>query len=308
MTDIIISEYMDGAAVADLKQSFDVVYDPDLVDDLPRLLSLLPEARALVVRNRTQVNDAMMAAGPNLKVIGRLGVGLDNIDLAAADARGVPVCPAYGANADSVAEYVMATMLILKRPVFNALPAMLAGEFPRPALSHGAELGGSVLTIIGGGVIGQSVMKRAIAMGMTAVIVDPQLPLGWNEGLEADVLSLEDGLRVGDAISLHVPLTDGTKNLIDAARLSLMKPSAVLINTARGGIIDHAALAASLTEGKLAGAAIDVFASEPASAEELACFIDVPNLILTPHVAGLTVDANTRVGAITAANIRNHLE
>ena len=307
MPQLVITEYMDDAAVAELQQSFDLVYDPQLVDDRPRLIALLKEAEGLVVRNRTQVTADLLDAGPNLKVIGRLGVGLDNIDLKAAADRGIAVCPAEGANADSVAEYVITSALHLLRPVYTSTQAMLAGDFPRAALSHGQEIQNKTLTLIGGGVIGQAVMRRAEAMGMSILIVDPQFELGITRD-GAEVVTMEDGLKQGDVITLHVPLNKATQNLIDAKALGMMKPSAILINTARGGVVDHDALADALHGNQLAGAAIDVFPNEPASQQDLKMFAGLENIILTPHIAGLTVEANARVGTITAHNIRRHLE
>ena len=307
MPQLVITEYMDDAAVAELQQSFDLVYDPQLVDDRPRLIALLKEAEGLVVRNRTQVTADLLDTGPNLKVIGRLGVGLDNIDLKAAADRGIAVCPAEGANADSVAEYVITSALHLLRPVYTSTQAMLAGDFPRAALSHGQEIQNKTLTLIGGGVIGQAVMRRAEAMGMSILIVDPQFELGITRD-GAEVVTMEDGLKQGDVITLHVPLNKATQNLIDAKALAMMKPSAILINTARGGVVDHDALADALHGNRLAGAAIDVFPNEPASQQDLKMFAGLENIILTPHIAGLTVEANGRVGTITAHNIRRHLE
>ncbi len=306
MADIIITEFMDGAAVDDLRQSYDVFYDPELVDDREKLLTVLPEARALVVRNRTQVNQEIYDAAPMLKVVGRLGVGLDNIDLNAAAARNIPVCPAAGANADSVAEYVLTAMMVLLRPVYTHQDKMMAGTFPRAALSHGQEIGGKTLTIIGGGVIGQAVMTRARALGMNILIVDPAL----DDAPDGDIrlVDLDEGLRDADVVSLHLPLIDATRDLIDAAALARMKPTALLINTARGGIVDHEALGDALRSGMLGGAAIDVFPNEPAGQDDMLAFRDIRNLILTPHVAGLTEDANKRVGTITAQNVRHYLE
>ena len=306
MSKILITEYMDSDAVEDLAASYDVIYDPDLVDDRAKLLALLPTAEALIVRNRTQVDTSLLDHAPQLKVIGRLGVGLDNIDLAAAAERKVAVCPASGANADSVAEYVLTAMMLLWRPVYHHQDAMREGAFPRNALSHGREIGGKTLTLIGGGVIGQAVMSRALAMGMTILVVDPALSTPPHP--DAQLVSFEEGLKRADVVSLHIPLIDATRNLIDAAALQFMRPSALIINTARGGIIDHAALAAALRSEKLGGAAIDVFPQEPASAQDVSLFAGLENIILTPHVAGLTEDANKRVGSITAQNVKAHLE
>jgi len=301
--DLVISEFMDERVVAELSRDFDTFYDPTLVAERPRLMAALGSARGLIVRNRTQVDKELIAAAPSLRVIGRLGVGLDNIDQEAALARGIAVCPATGANADSVAEYVIAACLQLLRPVFSAREAMLAGTFPRSELSRGREMAGRTMGLVGGGMIGRAVALRASLLGMKIMIADPALPRGATpEGWT--VTGLEDCLAAADAISLHVPLTPATRVFFDAARLNSMKPGSVLVNTARGGIVDHAALAEAMKTGHIAGAALDVFEEEPADAASLAMFDGAANLILTPHIAGLTDDSNIRVAELTAANVK----
>lgn len=307
MADIVITEFMDESAVSNLAADFDILYDPELVDNRSALEAAIAQCRGLIVRNRTQVDAGLIACAPQLKVIGRLGVGLDNIDLAAAAARAIPVCPATGANAASVAEYVIAAVLQLLRPLSPATTLMMAGQFPRPDFSGGQEIGGRCLGLVGGGMIGREVALRARALGMEVLVADPMLTQddigpGWK------VVALEDCLAAADAVSLHIPLTDETRGMVDAARLRQMKPGAVLINTARGGIIDHAALAGMLRDGHIRGAALDVFDAEPTSAADLAVFEGIDNILLTPHVAGLTADSNLRVGEITARQVRNVLE
>jgi (S)-sulfolactate dehydrogenase len=307
MADIVISEFMNEAEVAELSRDFDVLYDQNLVTEPERLISLLGDCRGLIVRNRTMVTSALMDEAPRLAVIGRQGVGLDNIDLAAAEARGVKVCPAIGANAVSVAEYAILAMLHLCRPIITATPAMRAGEFPRAEFARGRELDGQILGLIGGGMIGAALAERAIGLGLGVVINDPDLtsataPPG------SRLVSKQDLLDTADIISLHVPLNANTRGMVDAAMLEQMKPGVVLINTSRGGIINHVALAALLRDGHIGGAAIDVFEEEPASAESLAMFDGLENLILSPHIAGLTVESNARVSAMTAAQVRAVLE
>ena len=307
MPEIVISEFMNDVDVGGLSVDYDVLYDPQLVDDPERLTALLGDCRGLIVRNRTMVTAAMINAAPRLEVIGRLGVGLDNIDLDAAAERGIKVCPAVGANAASVAEYVLLAMLHLLRPLTHATPPMLAGTFPRAEFSHGREIGGKVLGLIGGGMIGAALAQRARALDIEVIITDPGLTLETTpDGCR--LVTLEDLLHQADVISLHVPLNAATRGMVDAAMLSQMKQGAIVINTARGGIIDHAALAAKLREGHLGGAAIDVFEEEPASADSLSMFDGMENLILSPHIAGLTVESNARVAAMTAAQVRNVLE
>ena len=307
MPEIVISEFMNDVDVEGLTLDYDVLYDPQLVNDPERLAALVGDCRGLIVRNRTMVTATLINAAPRLEVIGRLGVGLDNIDCAAAAARGIKVCPAVGANAASVAEYALLAMLHLLRPVTLATPPMFAGAFPRAEFSHGREIGGRVLGLIGGGMIGAALAQRAIALDIEVIITDPGLnPENTPHGCR--LVALEDLLRQADVISLHVPLNEATRGMVDAAMLAQMKQGAILINTARGGIIDHNALAAKMREGHIGGAAIDVFDEEPASADSLSMFDGVENLILSPHIAGLTVESNARVAAMTAAQVRNVLE
>lgn len=300
---VIISEFMDEAVLGSFDTAYEVIYDPALVDNRPRLLAMLGGAQGLVVRNRTQVDPELLAAAPHLKVVGRLGVGLDNIDIAACKARAIAVCPATGANAASVAEYVIASALILIRGAFYANGQMTAGAWPRGALM-GGEIGGRTLGLWGYGSIAREVAKRAKALGMRVTAHDPFLPAeadAWRDVTRcAEPAAL---LSTSDVLSLHVPLTDATRGLIDVAALAAMKRSAIVINTARGGVVDEEALVAALKSGRLGGAALDVFDTEPLTTDVAARFEGVPNLILTPHIAGVTVEGNQRVSEITVRNV-----
>jgi len=304
---ITICEFMDGKSVDTLRQRFDVTYDATLVDRPQDLARALAGADALVVRNRTQVNDALLAAAPQLRVVGRLGVGLDNIDVAACEARGIDVIPATGANALAVAEYVIATSMMLLRGAYLSSAAVAAGQWPRPQLSEGRETAGKTLGLVGFGGIGRLTAQLAQALGMRVLAYDPMLDAGvdvWR-ATGASCSSLDDLLRAADVVSLHVPLTASTRNLMDDSRIGLMKQGAVLVNTARGGIVDESALARALREGRLAGAALDVFEREPVPAgSNLA---DVPNLVLTPHIGGVTRESNERVSAMIAERVARRL-
>ncbi|MDR4305397.1 hydroxyacid dehydrogenase [Chelatococcus sambhunathii] len=307
MAKIVISEFMDEDAIRDGLAGFDVLYDPDLVDQPERLAAEVAGAEALIVRNRTQARGALLEAAKNLKCIGRLGVGLDNIDVAACKARDIAVFPATGANDVAVAEYVIGTAMVLLRAAYSATPAMTGGAWPRNALSGGREIFGKTLGLIGFGSIARETARRAAALGMAVVahdpFVDPSDP-AWS-GVER--LEVESVLARADVVSLHVPLTDETRGMISADALLRMKPDAILVNAARGGIVDEAAVAAALKEGKLGGAALDVFDAEPLTADAAAVFKDVPNLILTPHVAGVTAESNVRVSGVTARSVAAHL-
>ncbi|MBN8942596.1 MAG: 3-phosphoglycerate dehydrogenase [Rhizobiales bacterium] len=307
MTDIVITEFMDEAAVDDLRRDFSVTYDKGLVDRPDELARLAAGARALIVRNRTQVRGALLEAGSRLEAIGRLGVGLDNIDLAACKARGIAVLPATGANDIAVAEWAVTTVLLLLRGAYAASAEVADGLWPRERLM-GREVHGKILGLIGFGAIARETAARARALGMAIVAADPFVAAGdpaWS-AIGARKVGLDELVASADAISLHVPLTDETRNLIDAARLAAMKPGAVIVNAARGGVIDEAALAAALKAGSLAGAALDVFDQEPLKAGSP--LAGAPNLILTPHIAGVTVESNVRVSSVTAANVRKVLQ
>lgn len=304
---IVISEFMDEAAVARLAAAHEVLYDAKLVDDAARLRAEAASADALIVRNRTQVRGELLAALKAGSVVGRLGVGLDNIDVATCESRGIRVIPATGANAHSVAEYVIGTAMVLLRGVYASSAAVARGEWPRIPLSNGRELAGKTLGLIGFGSIGQLTARLATLMGMKVVAFDAVMPATHAAFAEGGVepLSLDELLGRADVVSLHVPLLPSTRGLFDAARLAAMKRGAVLVNTSRGGIIDEAALVAALRAGHLGGAAIDVFEQEPLPARP--DFADCPNLILTPHVAGVTAEANVRVSGVIADQVMEAL-
>ena len=300
---IVISEFIDDAAVTSLARDFDVRYDAALVERPTDLAVELGRADALIVRNRTQVDASLLAGAPRLKVVGRLGVGLDNIDLPACKARRIDVIPATGANARSVAEYVIGAALLLRRPAFGATAAVGAGEWPRAALAQGRELSDSTLGIVGFGSIGRLVAEFAHRLGMHVIGHDTAIApdsASWGEQ-HAAPRPLDDLLRASDIVSLHVPLTEATHRLLDARRLSLMKRDAILINTSRGGIVDEAALAAALRGGTLGGAALDVFEHEPLPAANV--LAGCPRLLLTPHIAGVTRESNARVSALVARGV-----
>ena len=306
MNDIVISEFMDQDAVDSLAGEFRVLYDPQLVDRQADLFAAVATARALIVRNRTQVSSELLHAAPGLRVVGRLGVGLDNIDLEACKQRGVVVCPATGANNAAVAEYVITTAMILIREAYAAGAKVIAGAWPRQDCM-GREIGGKVLGLVGFGGIARETAKRADALGMSVMAHDPFVAgsdEAWNDVERSE---LDELLTNADVVSLHLPLTEGTRGLFDASMLARMKKGAVLINTARGGIVDEDALVESLRGGHLAGAAIDVFEAEPVTAAAGARFAGLGNLVLTPHIAGVTQESNVRVSALTADNVRRVL-
>ena len=310
MPDVVISEFMDEEAIREGLKGFDVVYDPKLVDRAEDLAKAVADARAIIVRNRTQVRAPLLAAAPKLKAVGRLGVGLDNIDLDACKARDVAVFPATGANDVSVAEYVIGTAMMLLRGAYTATDEVIAGDWPRNRLM-GHEIMGKRLGLVGFGNIARETAKRAVALGMHVAAYDPYVPSdspAWKQPWgQVTPVALDDLIATADVVSLHVPLTTETRNLIDADALSRMKRDAIVINAARGGVVDEAALADALKGGRLGGAALDVFDEEPLTAAKGAVFAGCPNLVLTPHIAGVAIESNVRVSWVTVENVRKHL-
>lgn len=309
MADVVVTEFLDPGPLARLQARYSVQVDTGLwgkPDDLARAVA---DARGLIVRNRTQVTAALVAAAPKLAVVGRLGVGLDNIDLTACKARGVTVCPAVGANAVSVAEYVIGSALVLLRQAaYFGSTALVAGRWPREAAGAGGEIAGRRLGIVGFGNIGQTVGARARALGMTVAAFDDYVPAASPAWAETTRQPLDELLAQSDIVSLHCPLTPETRHLLDARRLAGMKKGAILVNAARGGVVDEAALAAALRSGHLGGAAMDVFDVEPIDTASGARFAGLTNVILTPHVAGVTTESNARISEVTVANVLRVLD
>lgn len=298
---------MEEGAVARLRERFDVVYDRSLGGRREALLEAVRDADALIVRNATRVDAALLAQAGRLEVVGRLGVGLDNIDCVACAERGIEVIPARGANALAVAEYVLAAALVLFRGVFAATQAVADGRWPRTELAGGLEIGGRTIGVVGFGSIGRATAALARAAGMRAIAYDPAVtaadPVWAESGVEP--FGLDELLAASDVVSLHVPLVAQTRNLIDASRIARMRDGAVLVNTSRGGIVDEGALAAALRSRHLRGAALDVFEAEPLAAGS--ALAGCPGLLLTPHVAGLTQEANQRVSDMIAGAVAARL-
>ncbi|SHI65197.1 hydroxyacid dehydrogenase [Desulfofundulus thermosubterraneus] len=296
---IVVSELIWEEGLQILSELGNVVYDANLwKQDLARELV---DADALVVRNQTRVTRELIQAAPRLKVIGRLGVGLDNIDLAAAREAGIPVVYARNANAISVAEYVFAAMLTFARRLEEATAHVKGGGWNRRLYTR-MELYGKTLGLIGTGEIGTRLAYRAQAFGMKILGYDPFVPpyeVACTE-FGVQLTDLKTVLSQADFVSLHVPLNNATRNLINRETLSLMKPSAYLINTARGGVVNEEDLYNVLREGKIGGAALDVLAQEPPQDSPL---FKLDNVILTPHIAGLTEEAQVKTSVLVAQEV-----
>lgn len=293
MSEIVVSENIVGAALDRLRHEHDVLYSPHLWQSPDELKAALEHARALVVRNQTKVTADVLAAAPQLKIVARAGVGVDNIDVAAATSAGVVVSYTPAANAVSVAELALGLMLALARHIPQAHAHAVGGGWNRQRYM-GTELAGRTLGVVGFGRIGQLVAERGRAFGMKIIAADALLPADSPAlaKFDARLLPLDELITTADVVSLHVPLTPETHNLINAVRLERMKNSVLLVNTSRGEVIDEPALLASLKDRKIAGAALDVRRQEPPGPSG---FDVLPNVVLLPHLGAFTFEAQERV-------------
>ena len=302
MARVVVSEWIDGEALGALAAAHEVVHDPALHAAPADLLAALATAEAWIVRNQTRVDAAALEAAPHLRVVGRVGVGLDNLDLEALRARGVAATWAPGSNAASVAEYVLGALLHLWRRFGDATDHVRDGGWDRPAFM-GDEAYDRTLGLIGLGDIGARVARRAQSFGLHVIAHDPfvhEAAFAVQE-LGVALRPLDEVLEHADAVSLHVPLTDATRGMLGERALRRMRPGALLVNTARGGLIDEAALARALRDGHLGGAALDVRPVEPPSVD--GPLAGAPRLLLTPHVAGVTRQSNARASRHVAQEV-----
>jgi D-3-phosphoglycerate dehydrogenase / 2-oxoglutarate reductase len=261
----------------------------------------LKGAHGLVVRSATKVRTEMLQQAENLRVVGRAGVGVDNIDLEAATERGVAVVNAPAGNTVSAAELTLALILSMVRRVASANASMRQGEWARASFK-GAELRGRTLGLVGAGRIGGEVARRCAAFGMKVIAYDPYLTAERALSLGVERVTLDEVIEQADVLSLHVPLTDDTKGMISTEVLERMKEGAFLVNVARGGVVDEAALAHALHDGQLAGAALDVFENEPL--DEGSPLRSAPNIVLTPHLGASTAEAQELVAVEIAEAVR----
>ncbi len=292
---ILVADPLAEAGLEILRQAGMEVDELD-PDERSRLPEMIPEYDALVVRSMTRVDRALLEAGSRLRVVGRAGIGVDNVDVAAATERGILVVNAPTANLVSATEHTFALLLALVRNVPPANASLRRGEWKRKQFL-GSELQGKVLGVVGLGRIGQGVAMRARAFGMEIAAYDPFLDSAAARRLEVELTDLDALLARADVVTLHTPLTDQTRGLIDADRIASMKQGAILVNCARGGIVDEGALLAALEEGRLAGAALDVFSEEPPSDPRL---VEHPRVVATPHIGAQTREAQRRVATETA--------
>nr|WP_206204139.1 hydroxyacid dehydrogenase [Thermococcus sp. 18S1] len=299
MVKVLVAAPLHEKAIDVLKNAgFEIVYEE--YPDEARLLELVGDVEAIIVRSKPKVTRKVIEAAPKLKVIGRAGVGLDNIDLEAAKERGIKVVNSPGASSRSVAELAVALMFNVARKVAFADRKMREGTWAKKQ-AMGIELEGKTLGVVGFGRIGYEVARIAHALGMKVLLYDPYPNEERAKEVGGTFASLEDLLRESDVVTLHVPLIDATYHLINEERLKLMKPTAILINAARGAVVDTEALVKALQEGWIAGAGLDVFEEEPLPADHPLTKLD--NVVLTPHIGASTVEAQMRAGVQVAEQI-----
>ena len=290
---ILISEDVWGTPFQKLEGSFPIIRNDDLWNDPEKLKASLKDVSALVVRNRTKVTADVIAAAPKLKVIARAGVGLDNIDIEAADAAGVVVVAGLGANAVSVGELTLGLALALLRNVPGHDVATRDGGWVR---TPGRELSGLTWGLLGCGATGLATAKLLQGFGCSVIGYDPYA----KNLLNIELTTFDDVLKRSDVVSIHMPSTAETNGSINATSLALMKPDAIIVNVGRGEVINEADLMAALKAKTIAGAALDVRVQEPPVKGEMET---IPNLILTPHVAGITKESQLRINQILTSNI-----
>jgi D-3-phosphoglycerate dehydrogenase len=295
---VLVTDGLAEEGLALLRQAAEVDVRSGLTP--PQLLETIGEYDALVVRSATKVTAEVIAAGEKLRVIARAGTGVDNIDVEAATRRGILVVNAPGGNTVAVAEHTLGLMLALARHIPQADSALRAGRWEKRHL-EGVQLYNKTLGLIGLGRVGTAVATRAQALGMKVIAYDPFVSVDQAQRLNVRLCSLETLLAEADCVSIHAALTDHTRNLISREKLALMRPTAYLINCARGGIVDEEALSEALAQGSLAGAALDVFAREPLSADHP--LLASPRVVITPHLGASTKEAQSQVSLDIAEQV-----
>ncbi|WP_339733440.1 hydroxyacid dehydrogenase [uncultured Gimesia sp.] len=302
MSDILVTENIQGASMIRLMEDLDVEFDAYLWQNRDLLKQKLQDTQALIVRNQTQVNQELIDAAPQLKIIARAGVGLDNVDTDYAQAKGIIVCFTPDANSLSVAELTIGLMMALLRRIPEARQDTLTGGWNRIKFT-GTELYGKTFGLIGMGRIGSMTATRAHAFGMKIIAADPYLAADAPvlKELNGRLVSLDELLAESDVISCHSPLTPDTRKMLTYSHFSQMKPDAFFINTSRGEVVDERGLTQALLEHKLAGAALDVRETEPPEQSPLN---QMENVILTPHIAAFTVEAQERVVDSVCEDVR----
>ncbi len=291
---VLVRERIAQPGVDLLRRDFDVVEDSD-----SDLSAIIGDFDALVVRSATKVDAALLERATKLKVVGRAGIGVDNVDVDAATRRGIVVANAAESTVDSAAEHAIALLLSLARNIPQAHAALVAGSWDRQRFT-GIELAGKTLGVLGLGRIGRQVARRAVGLEMRVVAYDPYVaPERFRELGVEPAPSLESVYAEADVITLHLPSSDSTQGLLDADAFAAMRDGVRIVNAARGGLVDEDALLAAIQSGKVAGAALDVFAEEPYAGP----LLELPQVVVTPHLAGSTTEAQDRAGVVIAEQV-----
>jgi D-3-phosphoglycerate dehydrogenase len=301
---VLISDSLSEAAVQIFRdRGIDVDFMPDLGKDKDKLAEVIGQYDGLAIRSATRVTPTILAAATNLKVIGRAGIGTDNIDKDAASKKGVIVMNTPFGNMITTAEHAIAMMFAVARQIPEASESTHAGKWEKSKFM-GVELTGKVLGVIGAGNIGGIVCDRARGLKMKVIAFDPFLSTEKANKMGVEKVELDDLIKRADFITLHVPKTEQTTNMITAERIAMMKPGVRIINCARGGLVDEVALADALKSGHVAGAAFDVFGQEPATENPL---FNLPNVVVTPHLGAATTEAQENVALQVAEQMANYL-
>ena len=294
MAKILITEFINQSSLENLNKKFDVKYDEKLCENEKQLITMIKDYEGLIVRNKTQINSNILKNALKLKFIGRLGVGLDNIDTEYCKNKNIHVQPATGMNAVSVAEYVVSSSmsLIKKIPMFHN--GTIKGEWPRTTIKS-LEIKQKNLGIIGFGIIGKKVAEYSSKNGLKILAYDPYVKEINDKEINIKSSSLKEIYEKSDIISVHLPLTDETKNMVNKSSFSQMKNKPIIINTSRGGIINERDLIEAYHKNIISGFALDVFENEPIESKFYHKIKPGMNCILTPHISGVTTESNIRV-------------
>ncbi|MEM9999446.1 MAG: phosphoglycerate dehydrogenase [Pseudomonadota bacterium] len=301
---VLVSDKLSATAVQIFKdRGIDVDFQPDVGKDKEKMLEIIGQYDGLAIRSATKATEKLIAAADNLKVIGRAGIGVDNVDIPAASKRGIIVMNTPFGNSITTAEHAISLMLAVARQIPAANASTHAGKWEKSKFM-GVELTAKTLGLIGAGNIGSIVANRAIGLKMRVVAFDPFLSEDRAKEIGVEKVELDALFARADFITLHTPLTDKTRNIIDAAAIAKMKDGVRIINCARGGLVVEEALAEGLKSGKVAGAGIDVFETEPATENPL---FDLPNVVCTPHLGASTTEAQENVALQVAEQMSDYL-
>ena len=307
MKKVLITEFMNQNSIKTLKKKFKVIYDKNLWRNKKKVENIIFKFDAIIVRNKTQLNETLLAKTNNLKFIGRLGVGLDNIDRKYCKKKKIYVQPATGMNADSVAEYVIGSSLYLIKNISLLHDGTTKGLWPRTLLNS-RELKGKVLGLLGFGNIGKKVCKLAKNFGAKVVSYDPYINKSTQKRFNIKLISFNKLIKISDIISIHLPLNKKTHNLIKFNTYSLMKKKPLIINSSRGSILDENDLITAYKKNLISGFAIDVFKKEPVNKNFYKKIDKSINCIVTPHIAGVSEESNIRVSDFIAKKLIKFFE